>query len=342
MQVGNISFAGKVGFNINSDEVKRIILGDLEKSYGLKIIAKHYDKFEEERSIQTLNRNPHMICLRSNGNPYFLHLVKYNFTNYCMFVDKKIQQGYYYPRMIISRFSFDDYLFENGGTLLEGEMIKSDAGWYFSIIDIYVHGGTHLIDMNLPKRINILYKILKENHFPDETDVCKFRIKRYFTYDDYGAISEHIDKLPYSTRGLIFRPLFFKFKDILLNFNDSLIVKVERKKVGKFMDTRTSISMTKSCEVLEVNTATAKVVDTLDNNSISDGEKVMLVQKGNVPDVYILYDPINPLTSIGTACIQTLAASKKMREIFINKNSIDKVEIKCKYMERFEKWTPCL
>jgi hypothetical protein len=340
MQVGNISFCDKVGFNINSDDVKKTILGDLEQSYGIRIIAKHYEKFDQERSLPNLNRNPHMICLRSNGNPYFLHLVKYNFTQYCIFVDKKIQQGYCYPRMILGRFSFADSLFENGGTLLEGEMIRTAEGrWYFVILDMLVMAGKHLVDVNLPKRINLIHSMLRDKHTPDPySDVCEFRVKKYFTYGDYSNIEKHIASLPYTTRGLVFRPLYLKFKDVLLNFDDSLIVKVVRKKVGEFVETRQHklVEPAPAAALAPQQQPMQRSTPGHDTNS-----RMMLAQKTNAPDVYNLYDQhTNAL--VGTAGIQGLVISKKMRALFTDKNVVDKIPISCDWNERFNKWCPCL
>ena len=90
MHVSEISFCDRVGFNIKSDESKRYILNKLEQQYRLKIIAKHIEHFNE-KCMPIINNNLHMICARTNGNPYFLYLVKLNFTNYCIFIDKKIQ-----------------------------------------------------------------------------------------------------------------------------------------------------------------------------------------------------------------------------------------------------------
>ena len=338
MQVGEISFCDRIGFNINSDEVKRSILGDLEKSYGIKIIAKHYEKFDQKRSIPNLQRNPHMICLRSNGNPYFLHLVRYNFVQYCIFIDKKIQQGYYFPRMIVTRLSFDDTLFDDGGTLLEGEMIKGSDSWYFGFVDMIVHQGKHLGEVNLPKRLNLLYKLLQSRFIQDDTDVCRFFIKKYFSYDQYANIQAHIDKLPYTTRGLIFRPLFMRFKDTLLNFDDSLIVKVERKKIGTFVE---NIQTLPPQEPKPPQAPTGTPTPHLHQPVITSKEQPFLAQKTNVPDVYILYDSKTHV-EIGTACIQSLSISKKMRELFANKNSIDKIPLTCTFSERFHKWVPVL
>ncbi len=325
MNVGEISFCDKVGFNINSDEVKKAILTDLENNYGIRIIARHHERFDPQKSYEVLNKHPHLICLRSNGNPYFLHLVRYNFMQYCIFIDKKIQQGYYYPRMVVFRFSFDDSLFQNGGTLLEGEMIKGKNGWYFVILDLLVNKGIHLHDQNLPKRLNTLHQLLANDFTPDETDVCKFIVKRYFNYDEKHLIQAHIMSLPYTSRGLIFRPLFLKLRDILYNFNDDLIVKVQRKKVGQFVENVPDKPVDKEHDIAI-------------KNKITDATRQLFAQKTNFPDVYNLFDDKG--VNIGTACIQGLATSKKMKELFENKNCIDKLPINCVYIERFAKWAP--
>ncbi len=335
MQVGEISFCGRIGFNINSDEVKRSILEDLEKSYGIKIIAKHYEKFDDKRSITSLQKNPHLLCLRSNGNPYFLHLVKYNYVQYCIFIDKKIQHGYYFPRMIVTRISFDETLFEDGGTLLEGEMIKGNDGWYFGIVDMIVHQGKHLMETNLPKRLNLLYKLLQTKFKSDDTDVCKFFVKKYFTYDQFDVIKSHLQKLPFTTRGIIFRPLFMRFKDTLLNFDDSLIVKVERKKVGKFVENVQVLE-----DIVPKKSPVLPKQETVEEKK-HDAPVQMLAQKTNSPDVFILYDS-KTYEEIGTACIQSMVLSKKMRDLFADKNSIDKIAIPCIFSTRFNKWMPNL
>lgn len=337
MNVGEISFCGKIGFNINNDEFKQIIIDDLEKVYGVKIIARHYEKFDMNRSVDNLNKIPHLLCLRSNGNPYFLHLVRYNFTQYCIFIDKKIQHGYCFPRMVVSRLSFEDELFDNGGTLLEGEMISGKNGvWYFVILDLLVHKGRHMIDLCLPKRINALYKMLQDQFVPDESDICKFLVKKYFSYNQYELMTKHVLSLPYTTRGIIFRPFYMKFRDILYNFDDTLIVKVERKKVGTFVeriDSKTVLS-TREQEKVPITPVPSERTD-------NATQRTLLAQKTSSPDVYAVYDP-KTYEQIGTACIQGLVLSKKMRNLFASKNCVDKVPLEFVYNNQFNKWSPII
>ena len=227
MNVGEISFCNKIAYNIKSEDTKKFILDNLERKYKLRIIHKHYDKYNDS-SLHILNKNPHMVCVRSNGNPYFLYLMKYNFIQYCVFIDKKIQQGYYLPRMIIVQLGFDDCLFED--TIFEGEMIKaSNEKWYYIINDLLVCKGKQLHDVNHPKRMSLLYDIIDKHYEYEEYDQFDIGIKTYFRYNELDKMfNEYIPSLPYTCRGLYFKPLYLKFKDILYNFDDNLIKKVER------------------------------------------------------------------------------------------------------------------
>jgi hypothetical protein len=355
--LGEISFAGKIGYNIKNDDVKQRLLDDLQDHFGFKIIQRHHERFQEN-VVSKLVGNPHMVCLRSNGNPYLLYLTKINFIQQCVFVDKKIQQGYFYPRMIMSRFRFDDRMFNNGGTLIDGEMIRTTEGkWLFLVGDLIAHQGMHLANTNLVKRINILYNMMKYQYIAEECDICKFEVKKYVTYPEIGhLVTEFMPKLSYTSRGLYFKPLFFKFKDILYNFDDSLIVKVMRKKyknVSNFLLEEDKLTLPNGkAELVGKGTKPSEPAEQAEQAERTKGSPVPLmppmahtqvfsIRKTNQPDVY-------EMVSIGTegtksmeiACIPTLKASKFMRSIFESKNVTDKVDIVCEFSSQFKKFIP--
>jgi hypothetical protein len=372
MIIGEISFCDQVGFNIKSDETKKYILERLYAKYNLRIITKHFEKFDDNMVAANNKSNivnrPHMMCVRSNGNPYFLYLVKLNFTNYCIFIDKKIQQGYAYPRMIISHFKFDDCLFSD--TIFDGEMVKTTDGyWSYLMHDLVVHQGQHLTEANLIKRLNILYESLERYFTLDENDICKMRVKKYFhcTQGDY-VINTHINKVNYSCRGIYFKPLFLKFKDILINFDDNLIKKVDRQKYkhlksfmliedgNKLLDPETSSVTSSSSSCLSAkNDISVSLPSTSSSSSLSSSSPpplnqgiVMLTRRTNMPDVYELLEtftdkiPVIPKV-IGFACVPSLHVSKQMSRIFANKNIVDTVPIT--YMKStnknfIHKWIP--
>jgi hypothetical protein len=344
MNVSEISFCGHIGFNIKSDDAKRTILNKLENIYGIKIVAKHYDKFTNEnadRLIRNINNNLHLICTRTNGNPYFLYLVKINFTNYCIFIDKKIQQGYYYPRMIISHIFFDDILFDKD-ILFDGEMIKlNNEKWIYMINDLIVNDNKYLLDMNLVKRINLCYEILGKYYHMTNTDLFKIMVKKYFKYDELTDILDNfVPSRKYTCRGLYFKPLYLKFKDILINFDDSLICKVDRvkyKNVKNFLLTGDTLEpISKALSVSSVSSGELIPVPKIINNS-SNKEKTFMVKKTSQPDVYELY---NDNTFVDMAYIPNIKTSKKMRELFLDVNLVSKILLTFNYSDKFNKWYP--
>lgn len=372
MNVSEISFCGHVGFNIKSDDAKKNILNKLENTYGIKIVAKHFDKFSEdnaEKLMNNINTNLHLICSRTNGNPYFLYLVKINFTNYCIFIDKKIQQGYYYPRMIIAHVFLDDQMF-NKDILFDGEMIKlNNNKWVYMINDILVYDNTYLNNMNLSKRINLCNELLEKYYVPTDTDIFKIIVKKYFKYNEFDyLVNTFIPSRKYTCRGIYFRPLYLKFKDILVNFDDSLICKVDRikyKDVKNFLTlkdqadlpikTQGQVQMHVKGQVqlrkienqepkeLEEDQLNNKIEETKETNKDTDKTdnetdeiKEFQMKKTSNPDVY----EISNNNYSGIAYIPNLKTSKMLRALFQNVNLVTKINVKCKWSETFNKWYP--
>ena len=366
MLVGEISFCDQVGFNIKSDETKKHILDRLYAKYRLRIITKHFEKFDDvmiagDNKNNIVNR-PHMLCVRSNGNPYFLYLVKLNFTNYCIFIDKKIQQGYAYPRMIIAHFKFEDCLFTD--TIFDGEMVKTTGGyWSYLMNDLVVYQGQHLTEANLIKRINVMYETLEKYFTVDENDICKMSVKKYFHCTEGEFImNNHINNVNYSCRGIYFKPLFLKFKDILINFDDNLIKKVDRQKYkhlksfmlkedgDKLLDPETASvasSSSQSSETLAPPTPSISATVVVNNGNTV----VFLTRKTNLPDVYEMLEMPNNNDRqgstpkvIGHACVPCMHVSKYMRMMFLSKNIVDTLPItymKGKSSSNFnQKWIP--
>lgn len=344
MHTGEISFCDKTAFNIKSDDTKKYILDRLERTYGIKIIQRHFEKFGSN-SPKLVKSNPHLVCIRSNGNPYFLYLMKYNFSQYCVFIDKKVQHGYFLPRMIIMPVHFHDDLFDD--TLFEGEMTKTKAGkWYYLANDLIAWKGRHLHDVNLPKRLNLLYTTLKEDYFYDVYDPFRVCIKRHFRYDELLQmdLNEYLAQLPYTSRGLYFRPLFLRFRDILYNFDDSLVKKVERFKCNGDKSFMMREEVKDVHEIKQKNNyspsssgcpspAPLHIVP-----SDTSTDTYFWVRKTGNPDIYDIFDESGKPE--GIACVPTLKVSKKMREIMQEKNLVDKVKLPFTFSERFKKWIP--
>lgn len=311
MQTGQISFCNKFALNIKSEDVKKKILNELESKFNIKILNKHFDTFNENISTTKLQKSPYLFCLKSNGNPYLMYLTKINNINTCVLIDKKIQQGYFLPRMIIVHYMFDDHLFEN--TLFDGEMVKDKKNeWVYLINDIYVHNNIYLIDSNLIKRHNLIYNILSKQ-FLMYNNIFSIQIKKLFKLCEIQNIETFQKKLNYSSRGILFKPMFFKFKDILLNFNNDVIKTVHKPKLSNLNEFITK--------------------DTLNSQSLK-------IMKTELPDIYNLYDEKKQL--LGHAMVNSMKISQYLHELFKNSSLNETFSINCRFNNKFNKWEPIL
>lgn len=338
MQTQYISFCKKNGLNIKSNSIKTKILTELQDNYDIRIIDRHHEVFNSEKHLKRLERVPHVCSLKSNGNPYFMYLTKLDFVNTIVMIDKKIQMGYALPRMIIIRlFIKNENLFNN--TLIEGEMIhdKNDK-WLFLMSDLLVHCNTSLKENNdIFKRINTLYSLLDNDFSPRFMDLFSVQVKRYVSLEHIQWLyTDFIKALPYTTRGVYIKPLYRKFKDILLNFDDSLIKKNVREKFATnthFLTSKTDIvndtsSQSVAPSYISKNNDTIFIdIDEKKNKELES--KHFNIQKTDTPDLYKLYD-IESDTFRGHACVDTLKTSKMLSSTFKDKSLLNKVKFVCK------------
>ena len=354
MQTGYISFCDSTAFNIKTSNIKEDILKTIENLSNIKIIQKHFDIFNKNH-FKKLNDIPHLVSLKSNGNPYLLFLTKINFINISIFIDKKIQPGYFLPRMIISYFQFHDSLYSN--TLFDGEMVKiKDNKWNFIINDIYIHKNTNLSSQNIFNRIDIIYNILNNEINIDTCDnICNFSIKKYFKYEDMKyMVEDYKPKLNYTCRGIYFNPLYFKFKRILYNFDDGLINSVKRVKYQKnneFLSSTNNIIQSK----IPTSNKRSKMPILSKQNSIIDKSnnltektqaathviKEFYIEQTDMVDVFNLYD-IYSNKKIDIAYVPNIKTCHFLKNIFKDVTIITKLKIKCKLINKNnkDKWCP--
>ena len=332
MHVGQISFCDGFGYNIKSDEDKERISEEL-KSLNISVLSRQYERFGTDTTIRAVKSNPHLLSVRTHGNPYFMFLTTVNGVQQCIFIDKKIQPGFFHPRMILTKLWFDADLFS--GTVFEGEMVSSTNTWTFLINDLVVDRGLHLGNVNLVRRVNYAYEILSKKFARDGMDPCKLEIKRYFPYEGlHDMVNTFIPTLPYGVRGIVFKSLFLKFRDILVDVRDEAEIRQGRERMkSKRKDAKVtndfkllSKSMSMSMPVAEeVNVEKEKIIQMFDMKMTS------------MPDVYELF---HKGIKTDVACIPNIAISKEMRDIFAKVSTSSTINMRCAYNERFKKWVP--
>jgi len=325
MQLGRISFCDKIGWNIKDEQFKNKLLLDLENNYNIRIIVKHFEKYDSTISVGKINKYPYLATLKSNGNPYLLYLTKINSINQIIFIDKKIQSGYTIPRIILTKLHFDDELFND--TIIDGEMIKpkgENTNWLFLINDIIVHKGQYLINHTIMERLNILYNLFKTQYISDKYDICKFQIKKYVypTQLKY-LVDEFARQLPYACRGIYFVPLYLTKKSILYNFDDSLIKDTIRVKYQK-----NNIILKTDLEQLHEQIQDKDIKDTLQSDVIDN------FKTNNFNNINKIQEPIqDPIQepiqesiqeSIQEPILLSMEQPKQLIDPILTKTSIDK------------------
>jgi len=336
MQTGIISFGDRVAWNIKCNITKDVILNELLNLFNIRIIQKHYFNIDET-NIKYLTKLPHLISLRSNGNRYYIYFTLYNDTPIIYYIDMKIHTGYEKPRIILARGLFDKSLFKN--TLLDGEMVKTfDNKWIFIINDIIAYEGNKLDNMILPERLKLIYNILNDKYTQDDIcDVCTYKVKNYY-YLSKKSINELMDlskKLNYSSRGLYFSSYYLKHKPKLFNFNENIIVSVQK----KIKDVTVFKELNKSDEISVINPS---IISSSNITPLNISYTDLWISKTDEPDIYNIYDNHNILTSnkLGIAFIASLQDSIKMRNIFKDKSTTITLKFRCNYNEKFKKYQP--
>jgi hypothetical protein len=267
------------------------------------------------------------MTLKTNGNPYYLYLTRYNGINQCIFIDKKIQQGYFFPRMVIVKLWFQDDLFVN--TLFSGEMVCcADNDWKYIIHDIHADTGTDTQNINLVSRLNRIINILEKQYMPDNRqDICSIQIKKYFTLNEFDQMVKMKEELPYTCRGIYFKPLYLKFKDVLFNFENNKVVDVKPSQIKPKV--KAHFQMLKPAEEnVEIQPVIEEPVP----------DNIVFYQKTQTVDIYNVYDKNGQ--DCGIALINTLKTSKIMKDMFATASPIDKIKIVSEYNQKFKKWTP--
>jgi len=367
MQNGKISLCGEEngGHNIKSDEDKSRILRELENDFGVKIIKRHHDRFSEAKHVPLINAHPYMACVRSNGNPYYLYLTRIEGVSQCVLVDKKVQAGYHHPRMILVRLWFDDPLFDN--TLMEGEMVRErDDSWTFLMHDLLALENTPLTGVNLVRRINMLYEVLGRGFRPDALDVCRIEVKRYVPCHELAALlRDVVPHLPYTCRGIYFKPFFLGLQDVLLNFDDALVVKNVKKTYKDTADflTRKDLEGLAAGEPVLPTSPDAEAEQQPQSRpqrpqsqhsqqsqqqqqEQQQDTKTFWVRKTPLPDGYDLYEEQgDAIRAAGgskayPACVPSLQTSKFLRAQFAGKGLTEVICLPCVYNSRFDKWAP--
>ena len=316
-KVNTISFCKKTGDNVQDSDTKGKIIDILKTKYNIN--------FKSNRAMiltsKTINylRNPHFISVKTTGTNYFLFLTNINHINYAFYIDRKVKQGYTYPRIISVKYSFNDDVFKD--TLLDGELVKDkDNNWMFLISDLILAEGV-LLKQNISYRINYLYELLSKKYREDQhIDICPLVVKKFFNYSQYNElIALFLPNLTYGVRGLYFNSLNTKHATHLFLYPQE-------------KDSNKSNKSNKSNN-------SNKFIKKQDESNKEHKSLTFQIKSTIQPEIYDLYykNETNDLIKFDTARVSNLRSSKLISKLF---KENDVVFVNCKFNPKFAKWEP--
>ena len=206
--LSKISFCDKQCSNINDNKVKAQIIQHLESKYTIQAVSRDYNIINPN-TLRIISFHQHIITPYSNGNPYLLYLTKIDGINCCIYIDKKLKDGYTFPKMHCVKYRFNDDIFEKD-TILSGELVKdNERRWFFLIDNILLYKGMNTSEKNIISKFELIHNIMNNEYQQDKyLEICPLQVKKLFLYKDVRKmVNEFIPNLSYTCKGIVFYTL---------------------------------------------------------------------------------------------------------------------------------------
>ena len=368
--LSKISFCDKECSNVNDNKVKSAIIEKLNSKFNIQVVNRDYCLINPN-NLRIVSFHQHIITPYTNGNPYILYLCKIDGVNCCIYIDKKLKDGYTFPKMHCVKYRFADSLFEDE-TVFSGELVKdNERRWSFLIDNILVYRGMGTGEKNILSRFELIHKIMKQEYTADRfIEICPLIVKKLFMYRDIRLmVEDFIPLLPYKCKGIVFYTLNNKCSNFafLLPRDGQIEVKstseindIVQERYPKLWEKKHGISQSGNLSGTQSSNIyiDSKVsnLDMLGNDSGSDSGNsigvvsinpdnvVFKILKTDIPDIYNLYCNDNSgkgnIVKHGIALVPNIKISHYLYNMFKdNPNQLD-MRVECRFSKIFEKWTP--
>ena len=214
--LSKISFCDKQCSNVNDNKAKAQIIQDIDKKYGIQIVTKDYNIINPN-IVRNVLYHQHILSTYTHGNPYMLFLTKIDNINCALFIDKKLKDGYTYPKIHCVKYRFSDELYEKD-TIFTGELVRdNERRWFFLIDNILLYKGMKTNEKNILSKFELINTIMENEYTPDKyLEICPLYIKKLFIYKDIKKmVNEFIPQLSYMCKGIVFYTLNNKHSNYL-------------------------------------------------------------------------------------------------------------------------------
>jgi hypothetical protein len=352
--LAKISFCDKECFNVNNNKTKEQILKHITKTFGIQVIDKQYVNLNPHM-VRNITLHEHLLSTFTNGNPYIFWLTKIDDMPHCIFIDRKLKDGYSYPKIHVVNYKFAEPLFEKD-TIFTGELVKDvNRNWQYLISDILVFNGQQIKNKNALARFQLIYDIMDNQFTPDiMADICQIYVKRLFQYSDIKYIfNEFMPALSYVCKGLVFYTMNTQFSNYcwVLPKEDQIQVKRKHEADEEFFRRYPEYLQHKNIfenhqPYLHADDNTATHVGRQSSHSSPNKKEehfaYLNIVKTDIPDIYNLYTKDDKLNRHSIAFIPNLSTSKMLYSHFKTISSADSIEVvaKCRYHYYFKRWIP--
>lgn len=334
-----VPFANRSGFLLTDDAMRAGIMRLLQEQLGQMVVFR-WRHCEEAGAVQrnelsgTLSRHAHLACLRSCGNRCLLLLTRLEYSSCCVFVDRKTRSDHALPRMVAVHLRFDSELFDN--TVFDGELVQGvDGAWVFLVNDLLVLRNDPLNSTNLVKRLERLHSIFCSQFAADEADCCALQVKSYVPYAQLRElVKTSMHHLPYACTGIVFRPMFKRFRDVIFDFPAASKPLPQTRRTRKLAARST---LPTACEPAVEGAGKGPLAE----EDPEDRTRIFYVCRTSMPDVYELreHDPITGRLE-GHAAVATLELSQALRTALAG--PCNSLRCTCRWCPRFGRWVPML
>ena len=348
--LAKISFCDRECYNVNNNKTKEIILKHITTKFKIQVIDKQYVSLNPHM-IRNITGHEHLLATFTNGNPYLLWLTTIDDVECCVYIDRKLKEGYSYPKIHVVNYQFSKELFQHD-TILTGELIRDiNRNWQFLISDILYYKNQPTKQKNVMARFQLIYDMLEKDFAPDlSADICQLAVKRLFQYTDIKFIfTDFMPSLSYVCKGLVFYTLNNQFSNYAWVIPKEDQIQVMRKhdadaqfftKYPEYVQHKHILD--NQLPYLETNqeehtVESAQAPAPVDSTA---SYAQLYIVKTEIPDIYNLYTKDDRINRQSIAFIPDLKTSKMLYTFFTaNPGSID-VIANCKFHHYFKRWTP--
>ena len=311
--LSKISFCDKQCSNVNDNKFKAQIIQNLESKYKIQVVTRDYNILNPN-ILRNVSYHQHILSTYTNGNPYMLYLTKIDGINCTLFIDKKLKDGYTYPKMHCVKYRFSEALFEKD-TIFTGELVRdNERRWFFLIDNILLYKGLSTSEKNILSKFELIYNIMLNEYVADKyLEICPLQVKQLFLYKDIKKmVSEFIPNLSYMCKGIIFYTLnnkhsnyaFLMPRDGQIEIKSSSDIdeliqdkcpELWKKKTSNLSDNinsnmnmnmnmnmNSNIIIDESINLKSEETITLQLLQSLQSSQTSQSSKIIEVDKNNV------------------------------------------------------------